>query len=383
MKKKSVSVVNVVLLVVLVALVAVSAYFTFSVPTKAPVVEQPLNKIEADFLGADCTECFNLSVAFDFLKKQQGIELVAVRNNTIAESAVLAAKYNITHLPALILTGEVENRTIQGFERIDDALVFAQSPPPYYDLSSGTVKGLVSVIELTAQCETCFNTSLLVGQLRLAGVFLQEVKTIDASSDKGKTLVAKYNIQKVPTLIFNQDALLYDVVAQAWPTIGSNESDGALVLRLVNPPYVNVSTGKEEGRVSMTYLADSSCAGCLNVSLYRELFEKGFGMQFSDVNTIDVSSAKGKLLVSKYSIELVPTAILSNDASLYPAIGQVWSQAGTQEKDGAFVFRLVPLMQEIVQGPIVYRNLTANTTVNTSQVSLDEPDIALPTEEDS
>ena len=355
MKKKSVSMVNVVLLVVLVALVAVSAYFTFSVPKKAPVVEQKPQMVEADFLGADCAECFNLSIAFDFLNKQPGMKLAAVRNRTSSESEELAAKYNITRLPAL---------------------VFSTAPPPYFDVKEGKVKGIVSVIKLEASCPTCFNTSILVDQLRASGVVLGQVQSVRAGTGEGNALVAKYKIEKIPTLIFNSDALEYEVISQVWPAVGSTESDGALVLRVVNPPYVNVSTGKEEGLVSMTYLVDASCNDCLNESTYQELFEKGFGMRFSEIKSVDVSSARGKLLVNKYAIELVPTVVLSNDAKLYPVVDQVWSQAGTQENDGSFVFRSVQLIENVVGGPITYKNLTSNSTVDTTKSALEEPDVS-------
>lgn len=381
MKKKSLSVVNVVLLVALVVLVAVSAYFTFSVPTPK-VVEQKIAAVQADFLGADCEECFNLSVAFEFLGQQPGMQIVEVRNYTRAESAELAAKYNISRLPALILTGEIENRTIPSFESSGDALVFAQAPPPYYDVAEKRVKGIVSVVQLQSDCEECFNASLLVDQLRSAGVTLSEVRVVRADTGEGNDLVSKYAIEKLPTLIFNKDALEYDVVSQVWPTVGSIESDGSLVLRMVNPPYVNVSTGKTQGLVGMTYLADSSCKECFNESAYQELFEKGFGMHFSDMTSVDVSSARGKMFINKYGIELVPTAILSIDAGLYPAVGQVWSQAGTQEKDGAFVFRTVPLMENVIGAPIVYKNLSSNSTVDTTPAVLDEPDIAPATAEE-
>jgi len=376
MKKKSVSMVNVVLLVVLVALVAVSAYFTFSVPKKAPVVEQKPQMVEADFLGADCAECFNLSIAFDFLNKQPGMKLAAVRNRTSSESEELAAKYNITRLPALVLTGEIENRTIPSFEQVGDALVFSTAPPPYFDVKEGKVKGIVSVIKLEASCPTCFNTSILVDQLRASGVVLGQVQIVRAGTGEGNALVAKYKIEKIPTLIFNSDALEYEVISQVWPAVGSTESDGALVLRMVNPPYVNVSTGKEEGLVSMTYLVDASCNDCLNESTYQELFEKGFGMRFSEIKSVDVSSARGKLLVNKYAIELVPTVVLSNDAKLYPVVDQVWSQAGTQENDGSFVFRSVQLIENVVGGPITYKNLTSNSTVDTTKSALEEPDVS-------
>ncbi len=365
MKKKNLSSVNIILLVALLLVVGASLYFTLSVP-KGP----SLKEVEVELLGSDCKDCFDLSPAFDFLN-QQGIKVVEINNRSIEESSELAKKYSISRLPALVLTGDVDNLTIPNFERKDDALVFANAPPPYYDVAESRVKGAVSVTYLSVDCDDCFNMSLIVDQLRPSGIFVSSVKEIKSSSDEGKKLISQYKIEKLPSLLFNKDALEYDTIKQAWSTVGSVEGD-VLVLRFVNPPYVNASNGKVEGFVELINLVDNSCAECFDSSAYQDLFEQGFGMRFSSVKDVDVSSPRGKLLVKKYGIELIPTAVLSKDASLYPSVAQVWSQAGSQEKDGSYVFRVVPLMENVVPG-LVYRNLTNNETL---RVQLEEPEIA-------
>lgn len=366
MKKKSVTVLNVVLLAALVIVVAASLYFTLSVPK-----EPSFKEIELVLLGSDCKECFNLAPALDFLNQQPGIKVVRVSNRSIEDSAELVQKHNISRLPALVLTGDLDNVSIPNFENNNGALVFASPPAPYYDVAEKRVKGLVSVVYLSVDCKDCFNMSIVIDQLKPSGIVVSDVKEVKAASEEGKKLISQYKIEKLPSLIFNKEALEYDAIKQAWSNVGSVEDD-ALVLRFVNPPYMNASNGRVEGYVELINLVDSSCTDCFNGSSYQQLFEQGLGLRFSTVKDVDVSTPRGKLLVKKYSVELVPTVILSKDAGLYPSINQIWAQAGSHESDGMFVFRTVPLMENIIPG-LVYRNLTNNETL---RVKLEEPEIA-------
>ena len=177
----------------------------------------------------------------------------------------------------------------------------------------------------------------------------------------------------------------YDVVKQVWSQVGTEESDGKLVLRFVNPPYVNVSTGKTEGLVDLTFLVDESCKDCYNSSVLKDLFQQSFGMFFQKDEATDVSSTKGKFLLKKYGIELVPTVILSKDAGIYPSLAQAWSQVGTQEKDGVYVFRNVGLLEGFFKetgATFAYENLTSGAMLpgNASNSSA-EAEIEPPAEE--
>jgi len=164
-------------------------------------------------------------------------------------------------------------------------------------------------------------------------------KTFQASSVEAQVLIEKYDIVKIPTLIFSKDALEYDTVSQVWDKVGSQEEDGTLVLRYVNPPYRNVSTGLVEGLVDLTYIADETCSTCYDPKLLKELFEQSFGMKFSKDESVDVSSTKGGYLQRKYNITIVPTIILSKEASVYESVAQAWQQIGSTEKDGSLVLR--------------------------------------------
>ncbi len=376
--------INTYLIIALVIVVGMGLYFTLSVPVKeAPKVIPPKQITVTVFNG--CEDCFNISAAVDFIKQQKNLNITLVKELNFEEAKAGAGTYNVSKLPAVVITGETANVTIQNFEVRGDALVFSQALPPYYDVASNSVKGKVTVILLEEKsCTNCFNLSQVIDQLKQAGIKMSSETRVDSKSDEGKQLIAQYKIEKLPTIIFNKDALEYDVVKQVWSQVGSEESDGKLVLRFVSPPYVNVSTGKTDGLVDLTILSDSTCKECFNASVLKDLFAQSFSMVFKTTETVDISSTKGKTLVSKYKIELLPTVILSKDAMAYPNIGQAWGQVGTVEQDSSFVFRNVPLLKDYFgqEGQsFSYKNITSGEILPKAEAPKEEAEITAPAEE--
>ena len=389
-KPKNVNTLNTVFVVLLFAILAVNVYFLFSVPTPKAPEPVDLREITVTFLGSDCIDCINASVLVEALKQQAGYNVTSVTELSLADSLELAEKYNLSKLQAILIQGEIDNlTTLQlGSEQASvifalnqDALVYANSPAPYYDVASKRVKGRVSILQiLQTQCEECFNLSPAIDQMRQLGIKVVSTRDLDASSDEALALISKYNIDRLPTLIVSKDALEYPVFADAWATLGSEESDGKLVLRLVTPPYYNVSSKKTEGLVELTIITDD-CEGCYNASELQPLFEQTFGMSFASVKTIEANSTRGKLLVKRHAIELVPTAVLSNDALIYPSVVDFWTKLlGTQEKDGSLVLRNVAVLKQAFQSDFSYKNLTSGELVSTAQAV--EADIAPATVEE-
>lgn len=366
-KKKKKFDINTLLIIALVAVSALGLYFTLSTPTpKAPEIP-PAKQVSVTLLGMDCDGCFDVSVALQFLQEQQGINVTETKELTIEDSLDLAAEHNISRLPAVLITGETQNVTIQGFAVGAEALVFDGAPPPYYSVEDKKIKGKVDLILLDAGCEKCFNVSLVADQLQQIGLVYDDRKTVKADSAKGQELIEKYSIDSVPTMILSQDALEYQPVAEVWSQVGSEEDDGNLVLRFVSPPYINVSTGKTEGLVKGIFLKDETCEECYDVTETKELFEQGFGLVFGSDKTVDVDSAEGRKLVQSYDIELVPTVVFSKEVLLYPVVGELWEQLGSIEDDGMLIFREVPAMANALQADINYKNLTSGEMLSTAE----------------
>ncbi|RLE46152.1 hypothetical protein DRJ22_02640 [Candidatus Woesearchaeota archaeon] len=315
--------------------------------------------IELTVLKPACDECFDISVLQGALEKQFNVS--AMLNVLTGDQAMrLAEKYHIQKLPAAFLSGNIEGLKLPKFVKVDDVLVFSEPLPPYYDLVSKTVKGRVKAVQLQDKtCTDCFDISMIVDQVKSVGVYFEDVKVVDISSDEGKELASKYNITKLPTLIFNKEILEYPIVSSVWKNVGTVEKDGALVLRFLNPPYLNLETGEVEGKVEMTYLVDSSCKDCYNYSLHKIILQRAIGLDPYSEKVVDISSEEGKKLVKKYNIELVPTILLSKEAKVYPEFTAMWKKVGSEEPDGVFVFRKVDKI-----GPIVFMNLTSGKEVD-------------------
>jgi len=389
-KKKSISSINIVLVALLIIVVGAGFYFTLATPTpKKAEIPKP-RELSLFVLGTDCTSCVNLTKPIvEFLSKQKNLNVTQQQFLTIEESKDLAAKYGIDKLPAIVLTGNTTNLTIQNFKPSDDALVFSDAPAPYYNISAGKLVGEVKITILDdPTCTNCFNVSELVFQLRKAGIVITSSKTVPTKSDEGKKLIAKYKLEHVPTLLLSADALEYSVISDIWAQIGSVENDGTLALRTISPPYVNTTSGKVEGLVELTTLVDGTCTPCVNASAYRDIFENGFRIAFKSNTLVDVSSTKGKTLLKKYNIDLIPTILMSKDAALYPAMQDVWPQVGTIEKDGTFVFRSVPKLENVLKKSVSYKNITSGELLNSStksanDASAESVDITRPEEENS
>jgi cold shock CspA family protein len=79
-------------------------------------------------------------------------------------------------------------------------------------------------------------------------VYLESTKTVDASSNEGKSLISKYNITAVPTILITGDVSVYDPLAAIWPSVGSVEEDGVYVFRTMSAVrgsvYKDLSTGQ-------------------------------------------------------------------------------------------------------------------------------------------
>jgi thioredoxin-related protein len=387
MKKQKLNSLNTYLIIALVIVVAIGLYFTLSVPVakKEEAKPVPVRELQLAILGTDCEDCFDIKAATDFIKQQANVNVTEIKESTMEESAEMIAKYGVTRLPALLIMGDIENLTIPNFNQKEDALVFDQVPPPYYDVEAKRIKGKVSIVTLAdPACTQCFDISLIVEQLKQAGIKIVTEQTIDSTSVEGQGLIQKYSIEKIPTIIFNQDALEYEVVKQVWDQVGTEESDGKLVLRFVNPPYINASTGKTEGLVTMSLIYDATCTECFNVSVYKEVFTQSFNMHVEKEEMLDLASTKGKFLIKKYNLTAVPTVVLSKEAGAYPNLAQAWEQVGTSEKDGSFAFRNLALLKAYFeqQGqPFAYKDLATGEVSTGTEATVEEPEITQPENE--
>src|SRR3989344_2167585 len=309
--------------------------------------------------NSECTDCFDISQVVQFIKSAK-VEVASEKNAEFdsAEGKQLIAKYNLEKIPAVVVTGEIDKASLEGFEKKDDALLFKQVPAPYTSATSGEITGRISLVILAdPACTKCDDINNLVNQMKLSGIKIVEQKNISSSSSEGTALISKYTLGFVPTIILSKDAEAYPIINQAWEQLGTVESDGSYDLRTVYPPYINLTTGTLRGLVDITYLTDKSCTECYNVSTHRQILAspQTFAIKLDKETTVDISDAAGKNLVAKYNITQVPTVILSGETAVYPS-SQNLNQFFSVEKDGSYIFRKLAVVG-------VYRDLMTNQVV--------------------
>jgi hypothetical protein len=348
------------LAIVFLIVLAAGTWMIYGIqPGKQPAAAE-LNLL---IIGADCAECYDIGPAIQILQADYTIK--EIENITMENADEYITKYGLTRLPAIIFTGDIGALDLPELEEKDGAKIFTKIPAPYYDVNKKGIVGYVTITRLVdTTCADCFNISLIEGQMTAAGIIVKSAETLDANSEKGKQLIEKYNIENVPTLLFNDELLAYEQIKQIWKDFGSEEEDGTLVLRTLNPPYKNIKTGKIEGAVTMTYLVDKTCADCFETSTYNTLLKDSFSLYVKEEKTIDASTTEGKNLIKKYNITMVPTVILSSDAAAYPTLPAAWKQVGTTESDGTYVFRELTQLESYLSSlgkQLVYKNVTTNS----------------------
>lgn len=323
----------------------------------APLPEIDIYKI----LPSSCEECFDIAQVEQFVQQKSNAKILenkAIKSST-EEAKELIKKYKITRLPAMIIKGEIDRISLKPFEKREDVLVFDTTPPPYFEVDTAKIKGKISATIITdTKCKQCFDLRVLIKQLKQMGVFVTE-KITPYDSLEGKNLIQKYKIKKVPSLLLSKDAQEYSIITSAWDVVGTQETDGTLVLRTINPPFRDLETNEITKEPSVIFITDNNCKECYNVTLHKNLFAANFGMKFADEKYVDASSKEGTRLLNKYKINLVPTIIISPEAKEYSGFTEIWKQVGDVAVDGSFVFKKLELLKGMI-----YKDLKTKKLVN-------------------
>ena len=345
---------------VLLAILLFNSFYVFSIGNslnakieEAKELARPA-KIEIIKIESSCKDCFN---ADDIIKvlKESNLEIVSENfvPRTSKKAAELIGQYGIEKLPAIILKGEIDKPTIQNFKKIGDALVFDAVLPPYESAATEKIMGKVSSIVISDKsCKVCIDFSLTPQNLKQSGVFIDKEEKLDFSETKAKELADKFAVKKLPAVLLSDDIDAYPEIAQSIAQAGSKKN-GYYIIES-QAPYVELASGKIRGLAKLTLLNDSSCSNCYDVGIHKSIIGR-FGIAIDKENEIDIKSAEGKQLISKYNIKNVPTIVLTGDLGVYENFNNVWKQVGTVETDGTYIFREISAM-----GPgIVYKDIDA------------------------
>jgi thioredoxin-related protein len=182
---------------------------------------------------SNCKDCMSLS------QLQESLEELGIRienYEAIASSSLtgkkLIIKNNLNFLPNLLISKEIQEywwvfpQIKDSFVEEENYYVFKTPLPPYKEISSGKVKGVVDITYLTNNsCEDCFNITQLKGSFQNLGIYIDNEKYIDVSSAEGKNLLEKYNITAIPTAILSEGIQDYDSIKEVLEQVGTFENN--------------------------------------------------------------------------------------------------------------------------------------------------------------
>ncbi|MEK6858272.1 MAG: hypothetical protein AABX39_06820 [Nanoarchaeota archaeon] len=361
------------LVVVLLAVLLANVYLLNSIQqgsTPQEKVIPPLPKIEIYALIPDsCSECFDIATVLPQLAQSTKANVTKQEVVNQKDAGLMIKEYGVKTLPTVIIKGEIDNTQLSKvFVRVKDALVAKELPPPYFDLESSSVKGKVKMTLIESDCKECTDISFLGKQLsEQAGVFFEKQENLKKDSSEAKELIKKYSLKSLPAAIFSQEISAYTQILPALESIATKESDGNYVLRNSPPPYYELASNKVVGLVDASFVESSACEKCLAGEELKDILSKILGLKFKNARIVDSSSAEGKDILRKYSIEKIPTAIISEEAKVYPSMKE-WAEVGSVEKDGKYVFRELEILGNAVEG----KKYVVNGTMTEFSSSIEE-----------
>ncbi|MBI5225274.1 hypothetical protein HY989_05380 [Candidatus Micrarchaeota archaeon] len=383
---------------ILVIVVAVAAFFVIQgigkgntginpsvqVTTITPTPSVTAPKFEIITLSVpECPDCFAID-AFAYVLQENGAKVNQQKfTYSSEEGKKLLKQFNITKVPTIIISGDVdkvkdlEALLIKAGEKFGSQYVLKDIAPPYLDLTTGKVVGKVDFTTIYEPgCVACkhstvpiygdaLNSSQLAEYLKqVYGIVANSDKEFTAQSKEGSELIQKYSITMLPAIIVSKDIETYPEFATAFKRIGTIESDGNYILRNLNPPFYNLTSGKEEGKITMVFIkAGASCEpSCYDYTVHVGALTQ-LGVVASTTLYYDYDSPVGKNFTKIYNITKVPTLLISPEVKGNAAFMFVHKQIGEFEKDGWFVFRNFEVLEESA-----YFDLALNKTVTTPKL---------------
>ena len=267
-------------------------------------------------------------------------------------------------------------------------IISPQQPPAHNNTNNTTIitppanttlpaanKTSVDLVLITApNCDKCNQIDLLLLNqtraevMKSPGATVGSANTIDPSSSEAQALISHYNITLLPSLLVSSQSGFTSQDMDTWKAqIGSVESDGSLVQRLIYPPYYNLTDSSYHGFVASIAISASGCPECMNASQFADSLEQSSAIQmvFSNKTVLDENSSQAQALIAKYNITELPALFLSLDASAYPVYQQI--RAMGQEKDGWFILRDVhPPYQDLARNHSIRGHVGLIQIVNRS-----------------
>ena len=201
-----------------------------------------LIELQVIALSVDCESCIDEETALQIVRDSPAIKLTKERvvESDSSKGIALIKKYGIEKLPAFIFVGDVGKLPSDNFKIVDNCAVLEPVVPPYIEVSTGDVRGIIDITYLVDKnCEECYDPQMLKSLFEQNFFMLFGKETeIDISSKQGKALLLKHSISKIPTLIFSSEASLHPLMFQIWPQIGKESSGEYILTELQQMPGI-------------------------------------------------------------------------------------------------------------------------------------------------
>jgi hypothetical protein len=139
-------------------------------------------------------------------------------------------------LPTLIVEGELDKKeSLSKFwsangQIVGNSFILRNIPPPYLDVYSGLVRGLVTLTKIRDPlCQSCYDVDNHLKVLNSFGIKIIETNDLTADSLEGQNLINKYKIQFLPTIVLSSEASVYSQLQKIWPQVGIIADDGSYI----------------------------------------------------------------------------------------------------------------------------------------------------------
>jgi len=214
-------------------------YFLNQQVVKAKESSRPAELNVILLKDSNCQDCFDLTTALSTIEEANAkISSPKTVEISSPEGQGLIAKYSITKIPALLISGELDKndklQTIwsQWGEIKDGTFVLRQIGAPYLEVATSKIRGRIKLTMLTdSSCGECYDVTQHETILGQFGFQDKEAKVLSVTLSDGQVLADKYNIKLLPTIILTGDIEVYPSLVKVWPQVGTVESDGAYVFR--------------------------------------------------------------------------------------------------------------------------------------------------------
>jgi len=352
--------------ILVIIIVSINIVFLFNFTNK---LDNKLTQIIEDNKGQawniyvlqakDCSECISINDIKDQVTRAN-IEVTNEETIYVGSKKAknLIAKYKIKKLPAIIfespdrLKGNLVKSWKKSWKQVDKGFVWETVKTPYYDiLSSEKVWIVNATIVIKQDCKECIKAKAYIENFKQFWVYINKPNIINYNSKEWINLIAKYEIKKLPFILFSEDISAYKKISESWTWFWKIINNNEYILSKINPPYFDITKWQIVWLLWIKYLVDKSCTDCYDVNTHKQILNRMWVIPTSE-ETIDISSAKGKRLVKKYNIKKVPTVILSPDAKYYEWLTSAWKQVWSIENDWSYIFRKLDVIWKIK-----YKNL--------------------------